>query len=108
MTSRLSLGYRRATVLSDNPVATQGSSLSGHEFHYSVCRPSGEALRLRASNGEERLEGFSNASLLATYLHTHLAADPAPAERFVRSAAAFAGSEKKDTALREALRGSRR
>ncbi len=85
MTRRLTLGYRRAVVLADNPVAPKGTQLRGHEFHYSTCGPAGEALELSGRQGT-RLEGFATPSLLATYLHLHLGADVAVGERFVRAA----------------------
>jgi cobyrinic acid a,c-diamide synthase len=90
MTQRLTLGYRTATVRRDNPVAAAGETLKGHEFHYSEVDPPGDAMSL-VSHRDTRLEGFAGASLLATYLHLHLGADPGPAERFVRAAATWRG-----------------
>jgi cobyrinic acid a,c-diamide synthase len=88
MTTRLTLGYRTATVLHDNPVAAAGATLRGHEFHYSLLDPPGEALSL-ANHRDTRLEGYATSSVLATYLHLHLGASPAPAERFVSAAASW-------------------
>ncbi len=82
MTSRLSLGYRRARVLRDNPVAPAGSELRGHELHYSTVEPAGDALEMDGRSGAAP-GGFASATLLASYLHLHLGADPAPAERLV-------------------------
>lgn len=84
MSSRLTLGYREATVNAANPVAEVGSTLRGHEFHYSKLEPSGEALQL-SSRFSERLEGFATPSLLATYLHQHLGGDHRPASVFVQA-----------------------
>src|SRR5204862_7001801 len=86
MTDRLTLGYRRATPAIDNPVAPSGRDLRGHEFHYSKLDPPGTALTLTGRTGTE-LAGYASPTLLATYLHLHLGADPAPAERFVATAA---------------------
>ena len=97
MTSRLTLGYRNASVLADNPIAEAGDELRGHEFHYStIDRDSaktdndpgnfGAALHLSGRLGGG-FEGFVTPTLLATYLHLHLGADPTPAERFVAIAA---------------------
>ena len=88
MTQRLTLGYRTATVRRHNPVAAVSETLRGHEFHYSQIDPAGDALSL-ASHRETSLEGYATPSLLATYLHLHLGADPAPAERFVAAAATW-------------------
>lgn len=87
MTSRLTLGYRTATANIDNPLFAKGSTVRGHEFHYSTVEPGGAALELD-SRFASRTEGFASPSLLATYLHQHLGGDPRPAERFVRAAAA--------------------
>lgn len=84
MTDRLTIGYRQATVRLDNPLAAAGTELRGHEFHYSRIAPGGDALELTSRFGD-RLDGFASAALLATYLHQHLGADPAPAERFVHT-----------------------
>jgi cobyrinic acid a,c-diamide synthase len=82
MGTKLALGYREAAALEDSPLAAAGTGLRGHEFHYSTTEPSGTALELRGRTGI-RSEGFASPTLLATYLHLHLGADPAPAERFV-------------------------
>jgi cobyrinic acid a,c-diamide synthase len=82
MTDRLTLGYREATVRRDTPIAPAGTALRGHEFHYSQLSPAGDGLELRARFGAG-LEGYATPTLLATYLHLHLGADPTPAERFV-------------------------
>jgi cobyrinic acid a,c-diamide synthase len=90
MTARLHLGYRRAEAVVANPVLAAGSSLRGHVFHYTTTEPAGEGLLLRRA-GNAQPEGFAGPSILATYLHAHLGADPAPAVRFVdraRSSAA--------------------
>lgn len=86
MGTRLTLGYRRARVRVDNPVAQAGCELRGHEFHYSETAPSGAALELSSRFGTAA-SGFATRSLLASYLHLHLAATPGLAERYVAAAA---------------------
>ncbi len=85
MTSQLTLGYRTATVRRANPLAEAGTVLRGHEFHYSVLDPPGDALELAGRAGTTR-GGFASPTLLASYLHLHLGTDPTPAERFVATA----------------------
>jgi cobyrinic acid a,c-diamide synthase len=85
MTDRLTLGYRRARVRVASPLAEPGAELRGHEFHYSVLDPAGDALDLEGRFGAGPA-GFATPSLLASYLHLHLGADPAPAERLVATA----------------------
>lgn len=86
MSDRLTLGYRTARTASDTPVAPAGTELRGHEFHYSVLDPPGDALAMSGRNGATRA-GYASPRLLASYLHLHLAADPRLAERFVATAA---------------------
>ena len=40
---RMTLGYRRATVLADGPLGVAGSVVRGHEFHYSTVEMGGDA-----------------------------------------------------------------
>ncbi len=98
--SRVTVGYRSATLRADSPIAPKGTVLRGHEHHYSELDPAGDALELVGRSGT-RLEGWATQTLLATYLHMHLGGDPTPAERFVASAArdgvgGFAGSGTSD------------
>lgn len=90
MTDRLTLGYRRAVAVSDNPVLAPGQEVRGHEFHYSTIEPAGDAIDLRGRFGQGRA-GFATPTLLATYLHLHLAATPAVAHRFVHAASNWGG-----------------
>jgi cobyrinic acid a,c-diamide synthase len=99
MTDRLTLGYRRARVRVPTPLAEQGAELRGHEFHYSVLDPAGDALDLEGRFGAG-VAGFATPTLFASYLHLHLGADPAPAERFVASAAASRARERGAAAAR--------
>lgn len=91
MTERLTLGYRRATARVDNPLCQAGEELRGHEFHYSVAEPAGDAFHLRARFGDGP-GGFATPTLVASYLHLHLGATPRPAERFVRVVSARRGA----------------
>jgi cobyrinic acid a,c-diamide synthase len=92
MTDRLTLGYRRARVRVPMPLAEQGAELRGHEFHYSVLDPAGDALDIEGRFGAG-MGGFATQTLFASYLHLHLGADPTPAERFVASASASMARE---------------
>jgi cobyrinic acid a,c-diamide synthase len=86
MSSRLSLGYRSAVTRAVSPLGPAGTPLRGHEFHYSSITPAGHALALRGAFGQG-VAGFATPTLLASYLHVHLAGQPQLAEAFVRSAA---------------------
>ena len=84
MTGRLTLGYRTATLTTPSPVGTPGTTVRGHEFHYSTVDPGGEALLFRSRFGE-RPDGFATPTLLATYLHHHPGGDPSAVARFVET-----------------------
>ena len=86
MTDRLTLGYRSATTRTDSPLARAGTTLKGHEFHYSITDPAGDALALKGRFGRGRA-GWASPTLLASYLHLHLAATPELAENLVLVAA---------------------
>lgn len=86
MSGRLTLGYREATVRLPSPLGGPGTALRGHEFHYSVIDPAGEALTLSSRWGTRR-EGWATPSLLATYLHHHPGGDPGPVGAFAHAAA---------------------
>jgi cobyrinic acid a,c-diamide synthase len=82
MTSRLTLGYRTATTRLVTPLGPAGTSLRGHEFHYSTTDPTGDALHLVGRHGEGA-GGFGAPHLLASYLHVHLAGREHIATSFV-------------------------
>jgi cobyrinic acid a,c-diamide synthase len=86
MTSRLTLGYCRVSTDVDTPLASAGTELRAHEFHYSVLDPPGDAFECRSRRGTHK-GGYASPTLFASYLHLHLGGDPQPAERFVRTAA---------------------
>ncbi|MFJ7207235.1 cobyrinate a,c-diamide synthase [Streptomyces sp. NPDC098789] len=92
MSDRLTLGYREAVAISDSPLALAGTRLRGHEFHRTVIDPSaGDAPAWGFTHPERRVEGFVRGGVHASYLHTHWAAQPSVAWRFVAAARA-AGS----------------
>ncbi len=93
MTKRLTLGYRTAVAQVDNPLGPAGTELRGHEFHYSAMTPPGDALELAGRFGQGP-EGFATSTMLATYLHIHLAARPDIAEHFVSAAIASGAAER--------------
>ncbi len=87
MTDRLSLGYRTAECRGASPLGPAGTRFRGHEFHYSRVEPPGDALEVRGLLGGGPA-GFATPSLLASYVHVHLAGQPGLAEAFVRTASA--------------------
>jgi cobyrinic acid a,c-diamide synthase len=75
MTGRLKLGYREVTAREDHPVWPAGTTVRGHEFHYSTVSPAGGAW--------ERTGGHVQGLVHASFLHTHWAATPEVATRLV-------------------------
>ncbi|MFC9297473.1 cobyrinate a,c-diamide synthase [Streptomyces sp. NPDC057011] len=89
MSERLTLGYREAVAVSDSALAPAGTRLRGHEFHRTVIEPgAGSAPAWGFTHPERRVEGFVQQGVHASYLHTHWAAEPSVALRFVEAAAA--------------------
>ncbi|HEY3241393.1 MAG TPA: cobyrinate a,c-diamide synthase, partial [Acidimicrobiia bacterium] len=86
MTERLTLGYRHVTTARPSPVGPAAVEFRGHEFHYSVTEPAGDALVLSSRFGA-RPEGWATSTLLATYVHHHPGGDPGPVGRFVATCA---------------------
>ncbi|MGI8649727.1 MAG: cobyrinate a,c-diamide synthase [Rubrobacter sp.] len=88
MAGRLMLGYREAVAVSDSPLLHGGERINGHEFHYSaVEHDPNSATAWSFDDGCE--EGFvcgPEMNVHASYLHTHWAATPEVARRFVGSA----------------------
>ncbi|WP_416983035.1 cobyrinate a,c-diamide synthase [Streptomyces sp. T028] len=84
MSERLTLGYRDAVAVSDSVLAVAGTRMRGHEFHRTVVEPgAGAAPAWGVRAPARRVEGFVQQGVHASYLHTHWAAEPGVARRFV-------------------------
>lgn len=91
MESRLqTVGYVEATALGDNILCCSGDVLRGHEFHFSKMEltcPADDfdwAFQFKKMRtGNIYLGGFAAGSVLASYLHIHLAGNAAAAARLV-------------------------
>ncbi|MFF9122232.1 cobyrinate a,c-diamide synthase [Streptomyces sp. NPDC014889] len=87
MTGRLTLGYRDAVAVSDSVLAGAGERMRGHEFHRTAVEPGSGTGTAAPAWGvrvpERRVEGFVRRNVHASYLHTHWAAAPGVARRFV-------------------------
>ncbi|MGK5544820.1 cobyrinate a,c-diamide synthase [Streptomyces sp. URMC 127] len=91
MSGRLTLGYREAVAIADNPLAQAGTRVRGHEFHRTVTEPgAGAAPAWGFTHPERRTEGFVLGGVHASYLHVHWAGAPGAAARLVAAAAAAA------------------
>ena len=84
MDERLTLGYRDAVAVSDSALAPAGTRMRAHEFHRTVVEPgAGPAPAWGIRSPRPRVEGFVQGGVHASYLHTHWAAEPGVARRFV-------------------------
>jgi cobyrinic acid a,c-diamide synthase len=91
MTKRLTLGYREAVAATATPWIEAGTTLRGHEFHYSRVEILDDVARAAwtlSSRGAQREEGVVAGALQASYLHVHWAAHPQLAWRFAGAARA--------------------
>ncbi|MEU1312007.1 cobyrinate a,c-diamide synthase [Streptomyces cinnamoneus] len=88
MGERLTLGYREAVAIADNPLAPAGTRVRGHEFHRTVIEPgAGAAPAWGITHPQRRVEGFVQDGVHASYLHVHWAGAPGTAARLVARAA---------------------
>jgi cobyrinic acid a,c-diamide synthase len=88
-------GYTELEVVNTNPFYPVGTTLRGHEFHYSrVTRfelnPESLAFAMRRGSGIlDRKDGVCYKNTLATYSHVHAIGTPEWAEGLIRRALAY-------------------
>jgi cobyrinic acid a,c-diamide synthase len=86
-----SLGYAEVTLREASLWGPCGTTLRGHEFHYSeFMKPfpldSGwqQVYSVKQRSGEPfKLEGFQRGRILASYVHLHFASHPCAIEAFL-------------------------
>jgi hydrogenobyrinic acid a,c-diamide synthase (glutamine-hydrolysing) (EC 6.3.5.9)/cobyrinate a,c-diamide synthase (EC 6.3.5.-) len=80
MTSRLqSMGYRQGVFQTNNFLGPKGTTVHGHEFHYSQVSFKTNppyAYQLFKGDSADRLEGFACDNIVASYLHLHFGGHP--------------------------------
>ncbi|MFB1083054.1 cobyrinate a,c-diamide synthase [Jeotgalibacillus sp. JSM ZJ347] len=84
-TNFAALGYREISGAEGNPFLKSGTSLRGHEFHYSTFTPyekmpSAYHVSSHFGSGEE---GYLYKNVVAGYTHLHFASDPEVLENFL-------------------------
>jgi cobyrinic acid a,c-diamide synthase len=89
-TDRLTLGYRDAVAPTDSSLHVAGSRVAGHEFHRTAvtfAKQYEPAWAFRGAGAVNVTDGAIHGGVHAAYLHTHAAAHPEAASRFVAAAA---------------------
>jgi cobyrinic acid a,c-diamide synthase len=88
-------GYTKLEVVNTNPFYPVGTTLKGHEFHYSRVTRFGlspESLAFAMGRGSgimDRKDGVCYKNTLATYSHVHAVGTPDWAEGLIRRALAY-------------------
>ncbi len=89
---RSRLGYREVLLREDAMLGTKGTTLRGHEFHYSEIECRGEvpsplqAKTYSVKNGEGTNldnEGYRARNTLGSYIHIHFGSNPQVADNFL-------------------------
>ena len=84
------LGYREIELTSDTFLGETGTSIRGHEFHYSALDEATDNIKKIYQVTSKREitadEGFAaNDNTLGSYIHLHFASNPQVAENFVNA-----------------------
>ena len=86
ISDRLTLGYRNArSTTSPTLLLPDNRAIPAHEFHYATSTPQGDGVDLQTARARWRA-GYASPSLLSSYLHWHLGADPGLAPALVLAA----------------------
>ncbi len=84
------LGYREIRLTADTLLGPPGTTVRGHEFHYSERIGSAEGVETvyavaDRKGGKAAAEGFRRGRTIGSYIHLHFGSRPSVAEHFVRS-----------------------
>jgi len=87
-----SLGYVKAELARDTLLGSAGTTLRGHDYHYSCVvsggleadgwHPAFRLSRIRSDSAE--MAGLCKGSVLASYVHVHFASCEAAAVHFLK------------------------
>jgi len=84
---RRALGYRQVELTGDSLLGSAGTTVRGHEFHYSeVEMPAAveRCYRLSRRGGKQLgTEGYRINNVIGSYLHLHFGSNPQVVENFV-------------------------
>ncbi|GMT47363.1 MAG: cobyrinic acid a,c-diamide synthase [bacterium] len=99
-TSPVAHGYTMVEVKEDNPYFQKGTSLKGHEFHYSRVMDFDRNLKMifamnRGKGIDGKSDGIVYRNVLATYTHLHALGSPEWVEGMLRAAHNHAQSRRR-------------
>jgi len=89
--AHLAIAYVEVRLTRDSLLGPAGTIARGQEFHQSrivAADDLPEPYELTTSGGDRRAEGFVKGNVLGSYVHLHLASNPALAGNLLRSALA--------------------
>jgi cobyrinic acid a,c-diamide synthase len=91
------LGYREVTLTAPGLLGPAGTTVRGHEFHYSeiIGAPEGVPCLYRLTprrGGPAVAEGYGAHNVLASYVHLHFGSNPEAARHLVESCRAYKGN----------------
>ncbi len=90
MTDKLEIGYTELEVIMNNPIASTGQKLKGHEYHYSnlveISKDQKMSIKvLRGSGAAMQSDGLLTYNSIGTYSHFHLGSNINLARRFLET-----------------------
>ncbi|WP_025274458.1 cobyrinate a,c-diamide synthase [Haloglycomyces albus] len=89
-TSRMSLGYRTATLATSGVFGARGLRVRGHEFHRTATHPQASDSPAWTIDDADRREGYSTANIHASYVHPSWIGTPELADGLLHSASRIA------------------
>ena len=86
MTKKLArMGYVEIEFNQDTILGSKGMRIRGHEFHWSKMEGELTPSAYQIYHPDNRVEGYSNGNVLASYVHLHFGTDPNLARNFVKA-----------------------
>ncbi len=85
---RVRMGYVSVEALADSILANKGQELRGHEFHWSKLQSFDGKAAYRVVGGD-RVDGFAERNILASYVHLHFGTDVSLARRLIAACEAW-------------------
>ena len=99
----MTLGYREVTITQSCLLGEVGTTVRGHEFHYSSMGPRNNVTHVvnltDAQDRDRGQDGLNHANVVALYTHLHFTSQPAIAQSLVQFAREYSLSKKKENGV---------